>query len=193
MQAHDKQLRTIRRQSVRALGLLLLTLCVVFPTLANAAPAEDHPEEADPQQRTATPRVQLEVKHATKDEHLELSIQHKSPALSLKPIADPPTTKALPTGENKTGVSSQSISVPKGPGTIEGMGESFSAQASTGIATFAVPFALKLQRRGDMWYVLGAPDCASTTRSVLSAGGLHAPVETFTPSGTFRWFQGLGL
>lgn len=48
----------------------------------------------------------------------------------------------LPTGADKTGVSSQAISVPQGTGKIQGMGESFSAQLSTGIATFSVPFAL---------------------------------------------------
>ena len=53
---------------------------------------------------------------------------------------------SLPTGENKTGVSSKAISTPTGPGTIQGMGESFSAQPSTGIATFSVPFALPKAR-----------------------------------------------
>src|SRR5688572_22199410 len=38
--------------------------------------------------------------------------------------------------------------MPKGSGTIEGMGESFSAQLSTGIATFSVPFALPAARGG---------------------------------------------
>src|SRR5262249_47959418 len=46
----------------------------------------------------------------------------------------------------KSGASSQAISVPKGAGTIEGMGESFSAQLSTGIATFTVPFSLPAAR-----------------------------------------------
>ncbi|MGC4087105.1 MAG: toxin TcdB middle/N-terminal domain-containing protein [Polyangiaceae bacterium] len=49
---------------------------------------------------------------------------------------------------DKTGASSQAISVPKGAGTIEGMGESFSAQLSTGIATFSVPIALPPARGG---------------------------------------------
>lgn len=48
----------------------------------------------------------------------------------------------------KTGASSQAISVPKGQGTIEGMGESFSTQLSTGVATFSVPFALPAARGG---------------------------------------------
>lgn len=56
--------------------------------------------------------------------------------------------QALPTGGDKNGVTSQSISVPKGSGTIQGMGESFSAQLSTGIATFSVPFSLPAARGG---------------------------------------------
>jgi RHS repeat-associated protein len=49
---------------------------------------------------------------------------------------------------DKSGASSQAISVPKGSGTIEGMGESFSSQLSTGIASFSVPFALPAARGG---------------------------------------------
>ena len=61
--------------------------------------------------------------------------------------ADPPTTTlALPTGADKSGVTSKAISVPTGAGTIKGMDESFSAQLSTGIATFSVPFALPSAR-----------------------------------------------
>lgn len=55
---------------------------------------------------------------------------------------------ALPTGGDKSGVTSQAISVPKGSGTVQGMGESFSAQLSTGIATFSVPFSLPAARGG---------------------------------------------
>lgn len=58
------------------------------------------------------------------------------------------TPKRLVTGADKTGVSSQAISVPQGAGKIQGMGESFSAQLSTGIATFSVPFALPSARGG---------------------------------------------
>ncbi len=64
------------------------------------------------------------------------------------PIPTPPETLALPTGGDKSGVTSKSISVPKGSGTIKGMEESFSAQLSTGIATFSVPFALPAARGG---------------------------------------------
>jgi|GEM_PF-816301 len=57
-------------------------------------------------------------------------------------------TLGLPTGGDKSGVTSQAISIPKGAGSIKGMEESFSAQLSTGIATFSVPFALMKGRGG---------------------------------------------
>jgi RHS repeat-associated protein len=47
-----------------------------------------------------------------------------------------------PSGGDKTGVSSQAIALPQGAGKIQGMGESFSAQLSTGIASFTVPIQL---------------------------------------------------
>jgi hypothetical protein len=52
------------------------------------------------------------------------------------------------TGENKSGVTSKAISVPKGPATIQGLGESFSTQASTGVAAFSIPFSLPRARGG---------------------------------------------
>ena len=49
---------------------------------------------------------------------------------------------SLPSGANKSGVSSTAISAPDGAGTIEGLGESFSAQMSTGTASYSVPLAV---------------------------------------------------
>lgn len=49
-------------------------------------------------------------------------------------------------GGDKTGASSQAISVPGGAGTLGGMGESFSAQLSTGVVSFSVPIALPVAR-----------------------------------------------
>ncbi len=51
-------------------------------------------------------------------------------------------------GGDKTGVSSQAISLPQGAGKIEGMGESFSTQLSTGVATLTVPLSLPKARGG---------------------------------------------
>ncbi|MDX2054209.1 MAG: toxin TcdB middle/N-terminal domain-containing protein, partial [Polyangiaceae bacterium] len=53
---------------------------------------------------------------------------------------------ALPKGG--AAIASQAISLPKGAGSVEGMGESFSAQLSTGVATFSVPFHLPKARGG---------------------------------------------
>jgi RHS repeat-associated protein len=67
------------------------------------------------------------------------------------PGSEPVETKGVVTpgsSADKTGASSQAISVPKGAGTIQGMGESFSAQLSTGVATFSVPFSLPAARGG---------------------------------------------
>jgi len=68
------------------------------------------------------------------------------PSAAAAPVLD--QALALPTGADKSGVTSKAISLPQGSGKIEGMGESFSAQLSTGIATFSVPFSLPHARGG---------------------------------------------
>jgi hypothetical protein len=107
---------------------MLLTVFALFPTFVHAAPAEERPVEVNAEQKQAPPpEAKPELKPVAKEAPLATkpTIQERSSRLSGKPIADPPMIRSLPTGENKTGVSSQSISVPKGPGTIEGMGELF--------------------------------------------------------------------
>ncbi|MGE3672539.1 MAG: SpvB/TcaC N-terminal domain-containing protein, partial [Polyangiaceae bacterium] len=69
---------------------------------------------------------------------------------------------SLPTGEAKSGVTSSAISAPKGAGTIQGMGESFSASQSTGQLSYSVPFVLP-EARGASQPSLGL--------SYSSAGG----------------------
>ncbi|MBK8997329.1 MAG: VCBS repeat-containing protein [Myxococcales bacterium] len=70
------------------------------------------------------------------------------------PSADipPVTPAALPKGDDA--VSAQAIALPGGAATVGGMGESFSAQLTTGIATFSVPFALP-SPRGNVGVSLG--------------------------------------
>jgi RHS repeat-associated protein len=75
----------------------------------------------------------------------------------------------LPTGGDKTGVSSQAISVPQGAGKIQGMGESFSAQLSTGIAMFSIPFSLP-SARGDAQPSLGLSYSSSGGHGVAGLG-----------------------
>ena len=60
--------------------------------------------------------------------------------------AAPVHVDSLAVGGDKTGVSSQAISLPQGSGKIQGMGESFSTQLSTGVATFSVPISLPKAR-----------------------------------------------
>ncbi len=64
------------------------------------------------------------------------------PTIPGLPQDSPITPTSLPGNGDKTGVSSQAISVPQGTGKVQGMGESFSTQMSTGAATFSVPFAM---------------------------------------------------
>ncbi len=45
-------------------------------------------------------------------------------------------------------VSAQAISLPSGAATMAGMGESFTAQLTTGVAAYSVPFALPGGRAG---------------------------------------------
>src|SRR5215207_6986349 len=106
-------------------------------------PAADKP--AVPKERPASEDLQSAV----------ASVVDKKPAADAQAETDATQTAALPTGGDKSGVTSQAISVPKGSGTIQGMGESFSAQLSTGIATFSVPFSLPARR------------CAAISRPLL--------------------------
>lgn len=64
-------------------------------------------------------------------------------------VGAPVTMKAedLPTASEAV-VGGKTLSIPAGEATITGLGESFSAQLSTGIATYTIPFALP-KARGD--------------------------------------------
>jgi RHS repeat-associated protein len=110
------------------------------PDLAGAPPdSASEPEAKQPESADST--VAMTGKDA--------KAQIKKPDQNgpTKP-PDPIDTLALPSGADKSGVTSKAISVPKGAGTIQGMEESFSAQLSTGIATFSVPLALPAARGG---------------------------------------------
>jgi RHS repeat-associated protein len=60
----------------------------------------------------------------------------------------PATPLSLPFGGERNGVSNQTIHLPQGGGKLEGMGESFSMQLSTGVATYSIPFRLPVARGG---------------------------------------------
>ncbi len=64
--------------------------------------------------------------------------------------------------DNKSGVSPQTISLPSGPGSIEGMGESFEPQMNTGTAAYPVKLTVAPGRNGHQ---------PSVTLSYNSGGG----------------------
>jgi RHS repeat-associated protein len=60
--------------------------------------------------------------------------------------SDPAGGVALPTPDTGSTVGGQSVSLPSGAGTSLGMGESFSAQLTTGLATYSIPIGLPKAR-----------------------------------------------
>ncbi len=74
------------------------------------------------------------------------SAQRSAASSSLALPSGPMQVNALPTGSTPNDVTSKTISIPNGSGTIKGMEESFSAQLSTGIANFNVPLSLPAAR-----------------------------------------------
>jgi RHS repeat-associated protein len=101
------------------------------------------------------------ITHAVQNEHLDAS---EAPQLNAArealrdvaqapdpnaPSSPPPATPlSLPFGGERNGVSNQTIHLPQGGGKVEGMGESFSMQLSTGVATYSIPFRLPSARGG---------------------------------------------
>ena len=62
---------------------------------------------------------------------------------------DGKTPLRLPSGfSGKSGVTAQSLALPEGSGSIQGMGESFSPNLNTGSGTFSVPISIPSGRRG---------------------------------------------
>lgn len=160
-----------RVEAAQRLVSSLMLMCFTFTTLApsvawahgsndRAAPARvvDTVERDDLQTERVEAEGLLEGADTTAPKDIPDRGDLQDAATSMvekKPAADATVpssageeTLALPSGADKSGVTSQAISVPKGSGTIQGMGESFSAQLSTGIATFSVPFALPAARGG---------------------------------------------
>src|SRR6266540_2838954 len=105
----------------------------IEPSRANASAAVDEASAANAKEKLTSSAT------AT-------SLTPSGASLASASAAASPALTSLPTGADKTGVSSQAISVPSSAGKIQGMGESFSAQLSTGIATFNVPIALPAAR-----------------------------------------------
>ncbi len=74
----------------------------------------------------------------------ELSAVAPAAAPDTRAAAVTPLTVAV--GGDHSAVSDESIAVPQGAGKVSGMGESFSTQASTGVAVGAIEFALPAAR-----------------------------------------------
>ncbi|MCP4607045.1 MAG: hypothetical protein GY847_42120 [Proteobacteria bacterium] len=69
-------------------------------------------------------------------------------AESIEDSADQDTLKGPPGFVGKSGVTAQSLALPDGSGTMQGMGESFTPNLNTGSGTFSVPIAIPPGRRG---------------------------------------------
>jgi hypothetical protein len=75
------------------------------------------------------------------------TLEHERLAVSAtRPGAVPVAMMAMAASEGSTEISAQATSLPQGAGKAEGMGESFSAQLSTGIAAYALPLAVPSSR-----------------------------------------------
>jgi RHS repeat-associated protein len=144
----------------------VIMVCIATPLLlpARAAAAtESTGDRAEfPTEAVETDDLAAELKSAPQprdrwqDELLPSSkrkpgtLSGAEPASAVPGVSEVETKEAVaPAGTvDKSGASSQAINVPKGAGTLQGMGESFSAQISTGIASFSLPFSLPPARGG---------------------------------------------
>lgn len=114
---------------------------------AAAWAAQSPPQEKSPAPRAIEPRPvdaapAVVVSRASTKTKVEPTLVPNAAAPAVD--SPPPTPAALPKGNDA--VSAQAIALPGGAATVGGMGESFSAQLTTGIATFSVPFALPAPR-----------------------------------------------
>src|SRR4051794_38652553 len=106
---------------------------------------------------------------ASAPEAAEAAVAAKSTAAAVVPMA---TT----VGGDHSAVSTQAISLPSGAGTVGGMGESFSAQLSTVVATGRIDVALPAARGG------ARPSLALVYSSSNGHGGAGVGWELGVPS-----------
>lgn len=150
-------MRLMRRLSPPIVGVTLTSfvLSLMPPRIARAesgepaSKVESTPAPAQPVASDLQSGNEPAQSMSVTDNLASPSVDTTAPVPAAVPTAPTPLEPvALPSGADKSGVTSKSISVPKGAGTIQGMEESFSAQLSTGIATFSVPIALPAARGG---------------------------------------------
>jgi RHS repeat-associated protein len=162
----------IRRGSsgIAALTLITFFTSLFSPTLAAAQAPDETPSDSParaPAEPTAPPSDDsssdtpstVDTSSAAEGETDEKSqdalLDHIKEEAGIEDESAEGTTASLdgigranvtlPTADS-SGVTGKQISIPKGEGTIKGMEESFSAQLSTGIATFSVPLSLPAAR-----------------------------------------------
>jgi RHS repeat-associated protein len=142
------------------------------------APRRAHAQEVDAQSvrgRLVSPHVDesieetadTDVREELKDEERALSSDKLEAAAELadgeprpaetadeegadeQPLDDEAANPlTLPAGPDKSAATPQAIALPKGEGSIQGMGESFTPDLSSGTGTFAVPIVLPKGRNG---------------------------------------------
>ena len=156
---------TLRRRGAPVALIAYSTLLAnLLPAhLAHAeepSPQERPPPISEPADRSSAPKVDDAARPSVRSEGATATAGSTAKPQAVgdttatpKPVEQvsgtPATPHSLPVdGTGKTGVSSQAIALPQGTGKIQGMGESFSTQLSTGVANFSVPFALIPARGG---------------------------------------------
>ncbi len=166
---------SVRRSAVGWLTLVPYLCATLYPATASAQTerqaqsADLHWQESSPSQEQASAiapslqngsetsaQLQPQTRQPAMAEGLTQAFGNIDPrANALKPGESLEKTpqldfdainqlQALPTGSAP--IAAQAISLPSGAATVSGMGESFSAQLTTGIATFNVPFSYPAAR-----------------------------------------------
>jgi RHS repeat-associated protein len=145
------RLLSLYRRSSAAIAAIACA-ALVLPTVAPAASASGRRAVA----KEAVARAHEPSAHQAEDEASAPKEPARKSATEERPVRHVEAESApadvsplsLPVGGEKTGVSSQAVALPQGAGKVGGLGESFSAQLSTGIATLNVPFTLPSARGG---------------------------------------------
>ncbi|MDJ0765367.1 MAG: toxin TcdB middle/N-terminal domain-containing protein [Myxococcota bacterium] len=111
----------------------------------NVAPPEQSVEESDPAEEW-----ELEEANVTEVSAEQIDDWEQTAEAAAERLTE---TKAegrgLPNGfAGKSGVTPQTLALPDGSGSMQGMGESFTPNLNTGSGTFSVPIALPPGRRG---------------------------------------------
>jgi RHS repeat-associated protein len=159
---------------MRALCTVLAALAFWAPVAPRIARAQEMDAQsvrdrlATPEHAEAEESAEPELREKLKEEErvfssdkleaaAELARGEQTPAESGEeepageqqaPVDDATNPLILPSGPDKSAATPQAIALPKGEGSIQGMGESFTPDLSSGTGTFAVPIAVPKGRNG---------------------------------------------